>query len=94
MSFVRIAERWHCRFHRDDLGKSPISRRFVFRTSEIIYECARRGNGLNAESGQTLDEAIALGRGGIWLRLTESQYSVLLMFSANPEKAGRPRDDD
>jgi hypothetical protein len=81
MSFVRLADGWHCRFHNNDPLRSPVSRRLVFRRSEKIYEAARRGNGLiDEESRQILAEAVALGRGGIWLRLTEDQYSALAMF--------------
>lgn len=80
MSFVRNRSGWHCRFHQDDLPKTPISRQFVFRSAEKIYEAARRGDGLvGIESGEALDEAVAIGRGGIWLRLTEDQYSALRM---------------
>ena len=46
MSFVLNRGRWNCRFHRDDLAKTPISRQFVFSSAEKIYEIARRGNGL------------------------------------------------
>jgi hypothetical protein len=78
MSFVGNRDGWHCRFHRDDLRKTPISRQLVFQSAEKIYEAARRGNGLiSVESRQNLDEAITTGRGGIWLRLTENQYSAL-----------------
>ena len=79
MSFVRDAGGWHCRFHLDDLRKTPISRQFVFQSAEKIYEAARRGNGLiSVESRHDLDEAITIGRGGIWLRLTEDQCSALV----------------
>jgi hypothetical protein len=92
MSFVRNQGGWHCRFHQDDLPKTPISRGFVFRGAEKIYEAAQRGDGLiDMECRDALDEAVALGRGGIWLRLTEDQYSTLLMSSpSNPTKARRP----
>ena len=86
LSFVRLSDGWHSRFHQDDLLKSPISRRFVFRRAEKIHEAAQRGNGLiDEESCQSLDEAVALGRGGIWLRLTEGQYSALVA----PKPLGR-----
>jgi hypothetical protein len=78
MSFVRDKERWHCRFHRDDLGKTPFSKEFVFRSAEKIYEAARRGDGLpSLEAYLELDRALSLGRGGLWLHLTEEQHSVL-----------------
>ena len=80
MSFVRNANGWHCRFHQDNLAKTPISRQFVFSSAERIYEAARRGNGLiDIESRHGLDEAINTGRGGTWLHLSEDQYSALVM---------------
>jgi hypothetical protein len=78
MSIVRQLGGWHCRFHQDDLAKTPISRRFVFRDADKIYEAARRGHGFTGmESCQALDEAVARGRGGIWLKLAEHQYRAL-----------------
>ena len=88
MSFVRNANGWHCRFHQDDLAKTPISRQFVFSSPEKIHEAARRGNGLiHMESRHVLDEAVAIGRGGVWLHLTEDQYSALVM--PKPSNPGR-----
>jgi len=88
MSFVRNRDGWHCRFHRDDLHKTPLSRQFVFQSAEKIHEAARRGNGLiSVESRDDLDEAITLGRGGTWLRLSEDQYSALL--APRPAKHGQ-----
>ena len=88
MSFVRNANGWYCRFHRDDLAKTPITRKFVFSSADRIYEAARRGNGLiDVESHHALDEAVTIGRGGVWLHLTEDQYSALVM--PNPSNPGR-----
>ncbi len=83
MSFVRAAAGgWHCRFHMDDLARTPISRRFVFRCQDKIAETARRGHGLTGlESRQALDEAVALGRGGIWLELDAAQLQTLNLQS-------------
>jgi hypothetical protein len=79
MSFVHTATGWCCRFHADDLRKTPISRQFVFRTAEKICEAARRGDGLTtAPSRHALDEAVSMGRGGLWLHLTAHQYSTLI----------------
>ena len=89
MSFVRNQERWHCRFHQDDLGKTPVSKQFVFASAEKIYEAARRGDGLlHPESCQALDEGISVGRGGIWLHLTEEQHSVLVMPASSKSRRG------
>jgi len=45
---------------------------------EKIYEAGRRGHGLMTQQSVTaLGQAITLGRGGIWLDLTEDQYQKL-----------------
>lgn len=88
MSFVRNPNGWHCRFHQDDPAKTPISRKFAFSSAEKIHEAARRGNGLlDIESQHALIEAVNVGRGGVWLHLTEDQYEALIV--ANPSHAGR-----
>jgi len=79
MSFARVQnlDEFSCRFHNDNLPKTPITRRFTFR-SQRIFEAARRGHGLTAmHSRQALAEAVASGRGGIWLNLTEEQLQAL-----------------
>jgi hypothetical protein len=79
MSFVYL-NGWRCRFHDDDLAKTPISSLHIFRTQQKLYEAARRGHGLkDLASARSLDEAIATGRGGIWLDLTDEQYSSVKM---------------
>lgn len=79
MSFVRLRTGWHCRFHQNDLPKTPISRQFVFSSAQKIYEAAQRGDGLvGIVSRDALDDAVAIGRGGLWLHLTDNQYSALL----------------
>lgn len=77
MSFA-FRNEWHCRFHQGDLSKTPISRQFRFRDQRKVYEAARRGHGLtDATSVSELIQAITEGHGGIWLRLTDEQYSKL-----------------
>jgi len=77
MSFA-FSNGWHCRFHQGDLSKTPISRPFLFRDKHKVYEAGRRGHGLtDATSVSQLNQAIAAGHGGIWLRLTDEQYSTL-----------------
>jgi hypothetical protein len=79
LSFVRQAGgAWNCRFHKDDLAKTPISKLFFFRDATKIVEIVRRGRGLTGmESRQTIDEAVALGRGGIFLELDANQFQAL-----------------
>ena len=43
-----------------------------------IYELAERGNySMNFEGRHAIDHAIEMGRGGIWLELTDEQYQKL-----------------
>ncbi|MGA7159235.1 MAG: hypothetical protein WBY53_20485 [Acidobacteriaceae bacterium] len=86
LSFARseTAENgWHCIFRRDDLPKTPLSKRFIFRGSEKIYQTAERGHGITGkQSRDSLDQAVALGRGEVWLRLTKQQYASLEKWSS------------
>lgn len=76
MSFT-YRDYWHCRFLKWDL-KTPFSRQFAFRDSGKIRETAKLGHGLLDESSRlALDQAIKIGRGGIWLNLTDKQYKTL-----------------
>jgi hypothetical protein len=64
LSFVRQENGCrYCRFHHDNCGKTPISRLYVFRAVESIYETVRRAGLTGAESRQAPDEAVAHGRG-------------------------------
>lgn len=83
MSFARASNRseqscrFRCRFHKNDLAKTPISRRFIF-SSQGVFEAARRGHGLiSTHVCRAFAEAVAIGYGGVWLRLTEEQYQSL-----------------
>jgi len=79
LSFVRLRPSgWVCRFHKGDLQKTPICRPFNFREPTKIYEVAHRGNGMSdGESRRNFDRAIASGRGGIWLHLSNRRYRRL-----------------
>jgi hypothetical protein len=73
MSFVH-SNGWHCRFHEGDIAKIPISRRFIFHDEQKICEAARRGHGISDEvTHEALKQAIATGRGGVWLMLTDER---------------------
>ena len=53
MSFTRHANGWCCRFHKDDIAKTPISRLFVFRDAGKLYEAGLRGHAfISTESRQ------------------------------------------
>jgi hypothetical protein len=72
-----LREGWSCQFMEEDL-KTHLPKRLAFRDPSKIYEIARRaGSFVNLEERQSLDHAIEIGRGGIWLQLTEEQYQKL-----------------
>jgi hypothetical protein len=68
---------WHCQFLEQDL-KTPLPRKLHFASPDKVVELVERGGGLsNLESRQALDQAIGIGRGGVFLNLTEEQYARL-----------------
>jgi hypothetical protein len=68
---------WYCQFLEADL-KTPLPRKFNFKTAEKILQLADHGGALqNLEARQMIDHAISTGRGGVWLDLTEEQYQKL-----------------
>jgi hypothetical protein len=69
---------WHCQFLEQDL-KTPLPRKLHFKSAEKVIKLVTRGGGLgNLESKQMLDQAIEMGRGGVFLSLTPEQYAELL----------------
>lgn len=69
---------WFCRVHKDDVGKTPLSKLITFRDAAKVVEMARRGRGLTGiASHQALDEAVACGRGQIMLMLDDSQFEAI-----------------
>lgn len=67
---------WHCRFTAE--GREQLPKRVSFSNSNQVCEAARRGNGLVDNSvREALDLAIEIGRGGIWLMLTNEQFQAL-----------------
>ena len=69
---------WHCQFLEQDL-RTPLPRKLHFKFAEKVIELVARGGGLgNLESKQMLDQAIEMGRGGVFLSLTPEQYAELL----------------
>src|SRR5437764_217971 len=74
--YMHFMERdgWHCNFLEEDL-KTPLPRKLNFLSEEKVREMARRGGcAMNLESLQALDHGIEIGRGGVWMELTEEQY--------------------
>jgi hypothetical protein len=68
---------WQVQFLEPDL-KTPLPRKLTFADPEKIRELARRGEaGGTSEARQTLEYAIEVGRGGMYLHLTPEQYGKL-----------------
>jgi len=79
MSFQFHRSRWQVQFLEKDL-QTLLPRTLDLATAEEVIGLADRGGGLsNLEGRQTLDMAIANGRGGVFLTLTTDQYSRLQM---------------
>jgi hypothetical protein len=76
MSFMHC-EGWHCQFLEEDL-KTSLPRKVTLDSPAKLIEMAKRGgSNLNLETRQALDHGIEIGRGGVWLELTEEQYARL-----------------
>jgi hypothetical protein len=76
MSYMQ-RDGWHCHFLEPDL-KTAVREGLHFRSDQKIREIAERGGcNMNLEARQSLDHGIEIGRGGVWLELTEEQYRRL-----------------
>lgn len=68
---------WQCEFLEADL-RTALHRRLHFSSSDKIIELVERGGGFrDQESRMMLDQGISMGRGGVFLNLTEEQYAKL-----------------
>jgi len=68
---------WHCQFMEVDL-KTSLPRKLHFTSAEKGIELVERGGGFtDQKSSLMLDQAIATGRGGVFLNLTAEQYAKL-----------------
>jgi hypothetical protein len=68
---------WYCRFLDEDL-KASLPRKLIFADKEKLVELARRGGcHMNLEVLQAFEHALSIGRGGVWLTLTDEQYRKL-----------------
>jgi hypothetical protein len=66
---------WHCQFLEADL-QTPLPKHLHFPSADKIIELVERGGGFkDQESRLMLDRGIAMGRGGVFLSLTEEQYA-------------------
>jgi hypothetical protein len=76
MHFV-LREAWFCQFLEEDL-KTPLPKKITLKDSAKLFEIAERGGyKLTLENKRAIENAITMGRGSIWLDLTEDQYAKL-----------------
>jgi hypothetical protein len=72
-----LREGWFCQFLEEDL-KTPLPKKMTLEDPAKLFEIAERGGyKLTLENKQSIENAIAMGRGSIWLDLTEEQYAKL-----------------
>ena len=72
-----LREGWFCQFLEEDL-KTPLPKKMTLENPAKLFEIAERGGyKLTLENRQSIENAIAMGRGSIWLDLTEEQYAKL-----------------
>lgn len=68
---------WHCQFLEADL-KTPLPRQLTFSDSAKIVEMAECGGALkDLAARQALAYGVELGRGSVWLYLSNEQYLSL-----------------
>lgn len=67
---------WHCAFRTQARKKLP--REFTFGSAATVREVARRGNGLiDKWDQQAFELGLEIGKGGVWLRLSDEQFRAL-----------------
>jgi hypothetical protein len=77
MSFM-LRDGWHCSFLEEDL-KTPLRRRLCFRDDAKVRQMHQRfGESHLLEDLRLLEHALDMGRGGVWLRLSDDQYRALM----------------
>jgi hypothetical protein len=70
-----LREGWYCRFLEEDL-KTPLPKKFTFADVSKVRELAEKGGGFNVhEARHSFNQGVEVGRGGIYLQLTEEQYA-------------------
>jgi hypothetical protein len=76
MSFM-LCHGWYCQFLEEDL-KTSLPRKLTFASPDKIVALIERGGGFkDLAERQAFDHAIEMGRGGVFLSLTEEQYEKL-----------------
>jgi hypothetical protein len=72
--------------------KTSLPRKVIVASPEKLREMAERGGcNLNLDTRQALDHGIEIGRGGVWLELSEEQYQRLRSQGEPTKGANRAR---
>ena len=75
--YFQYRDGWQCQFLETDL-KTSLPRKLHFTSPEKVIKLVERGGGItDQESRLMLNQAIATGRGGVFLSLTAEQYARL-----------------
>ena len=77
MNFMHRPGGWSVAFLEADC-RTSLRRKLVFATEDKIFDLAKRGGAeLTSEARSMLEHGINIGRGGVWLNLTATQYRRL-----------------
>ena len=77
MHYMLIPKGWMCQFLEADV-RTPLRKKLIFQDPQKIVEMAKKGGAdFMSEDRQALEYGINLGRGSLWLNLTEEQYRKL-----------------
>jgi hypothetical protein len=77
MNFMMAKDGWSVSFLEEDC-RTSLPRKFVFQTELKILDLARHGGAeFNLAGRQAIEHGICMGRGSVWLSLTEEQYGKL-----------------
>ena len=75
--YFQYRDGWQCQFLETDL-KTSLPKKLHFTSPEKVIKLVERGGGItDQESRLMLNQAIATGRGGVFLSLTAEQYARL-----------------
>jgi hypothetical protein len=72
-----LTKEWYCQSLEED-AQTSLPRTIRMKDPDKIFELAERGGcNLNLEGRQAIQHGIDIGRGEIWLELSEEQYAKL-----------------
>jgi len=76
MQFM-LKDCWRCEFLEQDLKTSAGNPLTLAAPDKVIELSRRGGDPMKLEDVQAIEYAIQMGRGSVWLYLTEDQYRKL-----------------